>query len=96
MSLRNSGSIEEADETEAYGAKVIENIASGQYDRPVLVVSFNPAEGWSRDVPEDIANEIVERALRNGEQLTRPAHEFVDRLLDEDVPISIAAALGAP
>ena len=34
---------------------IIENILSGQYSHPLRVISFNTAEGWSRDVTEDIA-----------------------------------------
>jgi hypothetical protein len=44
-------------------------------------------------VTEDIANEMVERALRGGDQLSPSAHEFVERVLDEDVPLRIAAAV---
>jgi hypothetical protein len=33
------------------------NRLEGQYSSPVCVVVFNTAEGWSRDVTEDIAAE---------------------------------------
>jgi hypothetical protein len=81
----------EADEADANRGKVIEDISTGQYNRPVRIVSFNTAEGWSRDVTEEIAHEIIDRALRAGEQLTRAAQEFVERMLDEDVPVGVAA-----
>jgi hypothetical protein len=81
----------EADEAEADRNRVIEDISNGQYNRPVRVVSFNTAEGWPRDVTEDIANEILERALRRGDQLSPSAHEFVERVLHEHVPVHIAA-----
>ena len=32
----------------------IRDISGGQYSTPVRVVAFNTAEGWSRDVTEDI------------------------------------------
>ncbi len=76
----------EVDEAEADRNKIIEDISNGQYNRPVRVVSFNTAERRSRDVTTDIAQEMVGRALRAGGQLSRSAHEFVERLLDEDVP----------
>jgi hypothetical protein len=37
---------------------VIRDLLDGQYSNPVRVVGFNTAEGWSRDVSEDIANEL--------------------------------------
>jgi hypothetical protein len=37
---------------------VIGDLLTGQYHNPVAVVSFNTAEGWSRDVSEDIAGEL--------------------------------------
>jgi hypothetical protein len=45
----------ETDEAEADEATIVKNILSGQYSHPVRVVAFNIAEGWARDVPEDIA-----------------------------------------
>ena len=35
-------------------------ILDGQYEDPVRIVAFNTAEGWSRDVTEDIADELQE------------------------------------
>jgi hypothetical protein len=43
------------DETETDQATVVANILSGEYSNPVRVVAFNIAEGWSRDLTEDIA-----------------------------------------
>jgi hypothetical protein len=36
---------------------------TGQYSDALRVVAFNTAEGWSRDVSEDIAAEVLEEAL---------------------------------
>ena len=47
-------------------ATVIRNISDGQYSNPVRVVLFNTAEGWSRDVSEDIAREMIDQASRYG------------------------------
>ena len=52
----------EVDEEYADRATVIRDISNGQYSNPVRVVSFNTAEGWSRDVTEDIAREILDLA----------------------------------
>jgi hypothetical protein len=40
---------------------VITDLLDGQYNSPVRVIGFNTAEGWSRDVSEDIAHEIRRR-----------------------------------
>ena len=44
----------------------------------VRVVAFNIAEGWSRDVTEDLAREILQRAHRAAEPLSKSAQAFVD------------------
>jgi hypothetical protein len=33
-------------------------LLEGQYGEPVRIVAFNTAEGWSRDVTLDIADEL--------------------------------------
>jgi hypothetical protein len=48
----------ETDEAEATRETVIEDIVTGQYKKPVRVIAFNTAEGWARDVTEEIAREI--------------------------------------
>jgi hypothetical protein len=65
---------------------VIRNIIKGQYEKPVRVVAFNTAEGWSRDITEDIGREILERAARAYEPLSGSAQPFVERATGEDVP----------
>ena len=57
---------------------MIRNIADGQYSNPVRVVAFNTAEGWARDVTEDIAREMMDIAHRKAEPLLKPAHAFVE------------------
>jgi hypothetical protein len=42
---------------------VITDLITGQYDRPVRVVAFNTAEGWSADVSEDVAREVMRRLI---------------------------------
>jgi hypothetical protein len=42
------------------------------------VVALNTAEGWARDVTEDIARKIVD----NFQPLSRSAREFVERVSD--------------
>ena len=43
---------------------VIIDLMDGQYSDPVRIVAFNTAEGWSRDVSEEIADDRA--ALRHG------------------------------
>jgi len=66
-------------------------LPKGNFNKAVRVVAFNIAEGWSRDVTEDVANEIIDRALRQAEQLSRPAQEFVERVLKQNVSAHISA-----
>jgi hypothetical protein len=40
---------------------VIRDLLDGQYADPVRIVAFNTAEGWSRDVSEEIARELRAR-----------------------------------
>ena len=66
----------ETDENETDEATVIDNIISGQYDRPVKVIALNPGEGWTRDVTKDIARAVVATARRQGTKLGRTAQDF--------------------
>ena len=68
---------------------VIADIASGQYEHPVRVVAFNTAEGWSRDVTEDVAREMLDRAARRGEPLSHSAVAFIQSATGDDVPVSM-------
>ena len=40
---------------------VIHDLLDGQYWNPVRVVSFNAAEGWSRDISANVAEELRRR-----------------------------------
>ena len=46
---------------------VIRHLLEGKYLSPVRVVAFNTAEGWSRDVTVDIADELRRRYVEFGE-----------------------------
>ena len=45
----------------------IRHLLEGQYFAPVRIVAFNTAEGWSRDVTEDIAAELAQACADRGE-----------------------------
>jgi hypothetical protein len=40
---------------------VVLDLLEGQYKNPIGIFSFNPAEGCSRDVSEDVARELRQR-----------------------------------
>ena len=79
----------EADENDANRETVIRDIIGEQYLKPSRVVAFNTAEGWSGDITEDIAREIVERAARKAEPLSKGAQAFVEWATGQDVPASL-------
>ena len=74
----------ETDEAEADEWTIVSNILNGEYSNPVRVVAFNIAEGWSRDVTDDIARAVIERG-RSENQFSKVGKEFVERTLGEFV-----------
>jgi hypothetical protein len=58
---------------------VIGDLLSGQYHDPVWVISFNPHEGWSRDVSEDVAQEIRRRCDLQAQDVPSALQDFVER-----------------
>jgi hypothetical protein len=57
---------------------VITDMLDGQYSSPVAVYGFNPGEGWSRDVSEDIAREIRRRCDPKGYDVPPALQDFVE------------------
>ena len=57
----------ETDEAGTSRATLIRNLIDEQYENPVRIVAFNTAEGWSRDVTIDIADELRRRYVEFGE-----------------------------
>jgi hypothetical protein len=53
----------ETDEAGTSRTSLVRNLLAGQYEDPVRIVAFNTAQGWSRDVTVDIADEL-RRTLR--------------------------------
>jgi hypothetical protein len=70
---------------------VVDGILSGQYDNPVEVVAFNATEGWARDISEDVAGIVVEKARSQGRPLGKGARLFIENQLDEDVEPELIA-----
>jgi hypothetical protein len=51
----------ETDEEDTDRETLIRDLMDGQYSHPVRIVAFNTAQGWSRDVTVDIADELRRR-----------------------------------
>jgi hypothetical protein len=68
----------ETDISEADFDTMVLNIISGEYRNPLRVVAFNTVEGWSRDVSEDIANEVLDRTYYTDATLGLGTRRFID------------------
>jgi lysyl-tRNA synthetase class I len=68
----------EIDEEAADKETVIRHLMEGQYNDPVRIVAFNTAEGWARDVTEDIATEIRDRVEHSRDELSPGLRDFLD------------------
>ena len=68
----------ETGDDEADEKTTIENILSGQYSHPIRVVAFNTAEGWARDVTEDIAQAVLSKAQHEHRSISIAAQESSD------------------
>src|SRR5690348_10147593 len=69
----------ETDVKDAEVEAVITDLLEGQYDNPVRVVAFNTAEGWARDVSEEVAEEIRHRSDLQMTEVPPNLLEFVER-----------------
>ena len=58
---------------------VITDLLEGQFCNPVRIVGFNTAEGWSRDVSEDVARELCQRCADQMRELPGFLQQFVER-----------------
>ena len=58
---------------------VIEDLLDDQFSKPVRIVGFNTAEGWSRDVSEDVAHKLCQRCANQMRDLPVSVQEFVER-----------------
>jgi hypothetical protein len=69
----------ETDLAEADLGTIVRNMISGEYRDPLRVVAFNTVEGWSRDVSEEIAYDVLDRAYDADTTLSAGAKRFIDR-----------------
>ena len=59
---------------------LIRNLLEGQYFAPVRIIAFNTAEGWSRDVTEEIAAEL---ACADCREMPPSIADFVSRTVQK-------------
>jgi hypothetical protein len=52
----------ETDLAEADLGTIAHNLISGEYRNPLRIVAFNTVQGWSRDLSEEIAYDVLDRA----------------------------------
>src|ERR1700757_1545660 len=57
----------ETDVDKADRETLTRDLVEGQCSHPVRIVAFNTAEGWSRDVTMDVADELCRRCIEFGE-----------------------------
>jgi hypothetical protein len=81
--FRKAGRVyREAVEADATLESIIDDLLTGQFNNPLRVVAFNTSEGWSRDVSEDVAREVLKRVA--GHRLAVSSRKFVETYVDED------------
>src|SRR5689334_10186656 len=73
---------ETADEAADFNT-VVDDLITGQFNNPVRVIAFNIGEGWSRDVSDQVAREVLNRVAKEDEPLGRSARRFVELYLGE-------------
>ena len=69
----------ETDKAEADRETIVGNFLSGQYSRPLRVIAFNVDEGWCREVSEDIAVEVLQRATATDHDLPEATMAFIEQ-----------------
>lgn len=69
----------ETDEQSTDKVSLIQDLLEGQYNRPVRVISFNTAEGWARDVSEEIADAVLAACSRADRDIPSSLEEFVSQ-----------------
>jgi hypothetical protein len=72
----------EVDEERGDRESLMRHLLEGQYEHVVRIIAFNTAQGWSRDVSNEIAREINDQASRKREVLTGPVKGFVEEEME--------------
>jgi hypothetical protein len=83
----------EVGEAEADLDTVIDDMLRGEFTKPLRVVAFNTSEGWSRDISEDVAWEVLKRARDNQSPLPASTRDFVVFHVGEQEALRVEAGL---
>jgi hypothetical protein len=67
----------ETDEEDTDRETLIRDLMADQYSHPARIVAFNTAEGWSRDVTVDIADEL-RRRFSEYDEVPESVQEFLE------------------
>ena len=67
----------ETDEEASDRETLIQDLMNDQCGRPARIVAFNTAEGWSRDVTMDIADEL-RRRFAEYDEVPASVQEFLE------------------
>jgi hypothetical protein len=73
-------------------ATLIRHLLEGQYESPIRIVAFNTAEGWSRDVTEDIANDLQDAWSRRMD-IPASTEEFVQEHATQKLARQLSLAI---
>jgi hypothetical protein len=69
----------ESDVETASAENVIEDLLDGQYSNPVRVITFDVADGWSRDISAQVAGELRRRCDLQLRDVPTSIQDFVER-----------------
>src|ERR1700733_1781916 len=83
----------ETDDEQTDRKTLIYDLMTGQYKNPVRVVVFNTFERCSRDVSEDIADELEQRFGYEGFEVPEGLRDFID-IHGSGRPVQLAFCLG--
>ncbi len=57
---------------------LIDDLLTGQYEKVIRIVAFNPVEGWSRDASEDVANALEQHIVAEGREVSEAMRDFIE------------------
>ena len=83
----------EVGEEEARLPTIVDELFTGHYNNPMRVIAFNTAEGWARDVSEDVAWELLRSAAKQRKRLPNETRGFVEFHVGEDETLRAEAGL---
>ena len=91
--FRSGAAWRETDEPDTDFHTVISDLLTGQYDQPLRVVAFNPAEGWSRDASEDIAAELERRIAAEDREVSEALKDFIESHIGRKIGVQLPLPL---